>query len=113
MTLRRRTPLQRTGRLNPIGKKRRRDQAELDKARPFVVARGCEYPLIDPCAGPMVVHHWRRRSQGGSNDLTNLVCLCDKHHKWVHDNPRAAQDLGLLARHRWEFRPGQFLESDE
>ena len=46
---------------------------------------------------PPHVHHKTRRSQGGNNELTNLVTLCAQAHAMVH-NEWAAQAIesGLL-----------------
>lgn len=41
-------------------------------------------------------HHKRRRSQGGSDEPDNLLCVCLGHHRWIHDNPEAAVELGFL-----------------
>jgi hypothetical protein len=49
-----------------------------------------------PCAGRLVVHHRRLRSQGGKHDPELCVALCNWHHIEVHDNPRRAQDCGLI-----------------
>jgi 5-methylcytosine-specific restriction endonuclease McrA len=52
------------------------------------------------CSGGLHVHHRRLRSQGGSNHPSNLVTLCDRAHRWVHDNPAEAALFGLI-----ELRP--------
>ena len=48
---------------------------------------------------PAHVHHKRRRSQGGSNELDNLETLCVQAHAMVH-NEWAAQaiECGLLVK---------------
>ena len=51
-----------------------------------------------PCQGRLVVHHRRLRSQGGRHDPELCVALCNWHHIEVHDNPRRAQDCGLILR---------------
>lgn len=50
------------------------------------------------CNGRLVVHHRRRRSQGVDHDLSNLVLLCDLHHREVHDYPTRAYYAGLMLR---------------
>lgn len=45
------------------------------------------------------VHHRVRRSQCGGNEPQNLITLCATCHRWVHDHPYAANQLGLLLRH--------------
>lgn len=42
-------------------------------------------------------HHVIRRSQGGSDEDTNIACLCDACHLgFVHQEPALATELGLL-----------------
>lgn len=110
--LTRKTPLRRGSSSLSVGKKARRDRNELAAVRPLVLKRGCEYrnyltvrtellatlvsqPPIT-CAGTLAAHHAVRRSQGGSNDPTNLICLCSRHHNWVHMYPATSKELGLL-----------------
>lgn len=82
----------------------KRRAAEItDAARQEIAQRdrGCVGARLVPdvtCWGPMDPHHILRRSQGGSNDPENLVTLCRAHHDWVHGNPSASNDLGLLRR---------------
>lgn len=38
----------------------------------------------NPCGGPLTRHHVRYRSEGGTNEPSNLVTLCRQHHDWVH-----------------------------
>ena len=72
-----------------------------DKTRKAVIARDqvCQgrlaFPDIDCWVG-LHVHHLRRRSQGGTNDLTNLFALCAAHHDAVDANPSVGVGLGLL-----------------
>lgn len=37
------------------------------------------------CSQTLNVHHIQYRSQGGSNNPDNLITLCSKHHKQLHD----------------------------
>lgn len=54
----------------------------------------CEH---DGCGAIAVhMHHVRRRSQGGKDTVSNIKHLCLWSHTWVHDNPEAAAELGLL-----------------
>lgn len=41
-------------------------------------------------------HHIRRRSQGGSDDPSNLLAVCGRCHTWIHSNPAEARELGFL-----------------
>lgn len=38
----------------------------------------------DGCSGGFDVHHIETRGSGGDDVVTNLVCLCRKHHNLVH-----------------------------
>lgn len=44
----------------------------------------------------VVCHHRRARSQGGLDELANLVLLHDSCHKWVHDHVTVARDHFLI-----------------
>ena len=57
-----------------------------------------EFGLRHICLGPLHVHHRRRRSQGGTDSLDNLVTLCQTAHDHVHGNPSESYQSGLLAR---------------
>ena len=110
--LRRTTPLSRGKGLNPMGEKALRDRMEMKRVRPEVLARGCEFrtyleefphigaalPEYVPitCAGALHAHHAVRKSQGGTNRGSNLICLCRRHHDWVHGQPEASFEMGLL-----------------
>jgi hypothetical protein len=111
--LKRRTPLARgtvglvRTPLAKVGKKVKRDRAELAAARVVVEERSsgrCEFwmpGVFTPiqCEAPAVhLHHVQRRSQGGSNDPRNLVHLCAHHHQLIRNNPAWAMDAGWLAR---------------
>jgi hypothetical protein len=50
-----------------------------------------------------VVHHRKRRSQGGTNDIANLMHLCagpwgDGCHEKIHRNPMLSFTCGFLVR---------------
>lgn len=71
---------------------------ELEAMRELVLVRSrgvCE------CCGTgrvEVIHHVKRRSQGGTNELSNLLGLSDLHHKEIHMNPAWAYEMGFLRR---------------
>jgi hypothetical protein len=46
----------------------------------------------------MVLHHRRLRSQGGRDAVDNLVWIHDACHRWTHDHPARAYDLGWIVR---------------
>ena len=39
------------------------------------------------------VHHIKYRSEGGSNDPSNLITLCHHHHDTIHSNKKRYQSL--------------------
>jgi hypothetical protein len=60
----------------------------------------CEIIALHDCLGQATrfPHHRKLRSQGGSNDLDNLLDVCVNGHYWIHrELPRAhAEALGLI-----------------
>lgn len=93
----------------PRQRLRQRSARQVRKDREFNVARRqvlerdewtCQLAIrMDGhhCGGGLEVHHIRRRSQGGSNDPSNLVTLCSEaHHGFVHKYPQEAALFGLL-----------------
>lgn len=88
------------GLTTPPKKKDRKRQKARDgwwQVRQFALGRSefrCEYPECYLLADH--VHHILPRSAGGTDDLGNLAALCWSHHRWVHDNPAKARELGLL-----------------
>lgn len=111
--LTRRTPLARGAvalartPLAKVGKKARRDRAELAAVRAIVEQRSggrCEMVhdgalRTARCTFPAVhLHHVQRRSQGGSNEASNLAHLCSTCHVMIHENPAWALEAGWLAR---------------
>lgn len=57
----------------------------------------CEGRIMLVCSmGAAQVHHVIPRGRGGTHDLINLVALCEPCHSWVHANPVAATQRGLL-----------------
>lgn len=91
--LKRRTPL-RSKRSDTLWRDARDAALERDQWDCRAEAHG----LDGECEAPLDVHHVRPRSQGGTHDLSNLVCLCRSHHRWVHAHPAVAYRLGLLQR---------------
>lgn len=85
-----RTPLKRTG------KKQTADTSEMRKARASLQARSNGVCEQCDAARATEAHHIKRKSQGGTNTLDNLVHLCGPCHWWVHANPAESANLGLL-----------------
>jgi hypothetical protein len=82
--------------------KNREFAAELDAVTPALEARSggwCELGISGVCGTGMAGlhrHHRRRRSQGGTNDLSNLIHLCDGCHTYVHAHPAISYSRGWL-----------------
>lgn len=95
-----RTPLKRTGGLkrSPFKPKKKNDP-EWQRARARVLKRcggRCE-ARWEGCAGAAHhVHHMKRRSQGGTHDVSNLLACCFLCHNQIHSNIEKARKLGHL-----------------
>jgi hypothetical protein len=48
--------------------------------------RGCRWPGCDRPASWSAAHHLVHRAQGGTTELGNLVLLCHRHHRMVHED---------------------------
>ena len=73
--------------------------AEYASLLPAVLARGCEFEAYINDAdlthsGRLVGHHAKGRQVADANE--HLICLCDKHHKFVHAHPLWARSTGLM-----------------
>ena len=83
------------------GLKARAFAKELDRATPALVDRAegrCELRHLFTCAGQLHRHHRLRRSHGGTNELSNLLLVCDRHHRYIHAEPAIAYAQGWLVR---------------
>jgi hypothetical protein len=103
MTLSRNVPLKRGGRLRAMSKRRRAENAgPYAEAKAIVAERdGGRCQAAEPhfsCSGPLHPHHvWPVGAGGPRCDPSNIITLCQRHHRWVHDvDPRRARELGLL-----------------
>lgn len=60
--------------------------------------------VVGSCSdGPFALHHRSARRMGGSrlaskNYLSNLILVCDEHHRWIETNRTAAENAGLIVR---------------
>lgn len=43
-------------------------------------------------------HHRRMRSQGGSDDSSNIMLVTPQQHVWIHLNPAKAYEMGWLVK---------------
>lgn len=59
----------------------------------------CEVRIDDACSGRAEHrHHRKMRSQGGSDDPSNLLAVCWACHRWIHDHPSVSYGRGWLVR---------------
>ncbi len=90
--------LRRTGRLPAVSKKRQDYIDELDAMTNPLLERAnhcCEICLSAPVEHR---HHKLRRSQGGTNALSNLIACCVDCHVRIHRYPEASYRAGLMIR---------------
>ena len=110
-----RSPMRRT-RMKPTAKsqaKARAFQKELMEVTPALAERAggrCEArvlmddrfrPVCGSGKGDAHRHHIVERSHGGTNDLNNLLFVCDACHTWIHSHPEKANALGFLKESKW------------
>ena len=95
MSLLRRSPLKRTGRLRPMSKKRQREartysllRAAFLQAHPVCQMR-CSKPSKD-------VHHTQGRLGGNYLNVETWLAVCRSCHDWIHSHPKEARALNLL-----------------
>ena len=85
-----------------VSKRHRAFLKEFQDARAAVVVRSharCEIRVWDICTTRAThIHHQLRRSQGGSNDLDNLLACCSECHRYAHDHPTESYAKGWLIR---------------
>jgi len=63
------------------------EQYGFENIKEYVLSRDSHkcYFNNDKCIDKLHVHHIKYRSQGGSDNPNNLIALCEKHHKELHD----------------------------
>jgi len=92
--------------------KRQRKERAYSKWRKTVLAErgGCEQASRQ-CRGSATayggadLHHiWRRGAGGPWMERANVAALCRFHHRWAHDNPKAAADFLLLGKPAYKQR---------
>ena len=100
-TLRRGAPPKRKGRVNPVSKKRQKENRERTAAKRRLFAKHprCQRCHVRPSEH---AHEVKTRARGGSiTDLANMRALCFDCHRWIHHNINAATAEGWLA-NSWE-----------
>jgi uncharacterized protein DUF222/HNH endonuclease len=75
--------LELNGEVLSLGRKRRTVSPALRRALASR-DRGCQFPGCDNCRF-VEAHHVKHWSQGGETKLENLVSLCRRHHRLVHE----------------------------
>jgi hypothetical protein len=104
-----RTPLHRKSRLKTRARLRRYTELrargqrrEWRKVRTWCQHRAdgwCEARIEGVCTGRGEhAHHIQMRSQGGTDDLGNLLWTCPSCHDAIHRNPEASYAAGWLRR---------------
>lgn len=103
-------PLQRKTRLKPLSARGRERNAAFREARAKALGDNptCRFPHVElalrqdvsvPCDAwrGLHAHHVELRSQNVARiaDETNLVPLCGAAHRWTHEHPALAKELGL------------------
>ena len=84
--------------MNRVSKKKKADNALYAKARVAVMLRcGGLCEICGQWMGDDVeIHHRKRRSQGGTHALDNLMAIHSEEHHRIHANPYWALEKGYL-----------------
>jgi hypothetical protein len=95
MTLERKTPMKRAGRLSRTSKKRARDLRKRPAIRQAVFERdgGCLAQGVEglgACFGGLTPHHVLKEGQGGEYTEDNLISLCCHHNDLLEADAKAA-----------------------
>lgn len=92
-----RTPLNRK---TPLTARPKQASKEYVAAKRAILTRSngkCEARVEGVCVGMAHhAHHILRRSQGGTDDESNLLAVCYGCHDWIHTHPAAAKESGFL-----------------
>ena len=63
------------------------DMKGFENVKSYVLSRDNHKCFLnEKCSDKLQVHHIKFRSQGGLDNPNNLITLCEKHHKQVHEN---------------------------
>lgn len=100
--LARKSALARSSKPRQSGLRREHMDKEL---REGIIARAkgwcdaCGRRMADP--GKYEVHHRKLRTRGGGDSWANLLAVCLICHRWIHAEPTAATEAGLML-HSWD-----------
>ena len=61
----------------------------------FIACEFCNAPAVD-------IHHATFKSQGGKDDITNLIALCRNCHNKAHNSRQFNENLKLIIKKRHE-----------
>lgn len=104
----RKTPIRRSGSLPRVthlrGRSRKRASEDVERGKVLAALRvghpRCQVP--DCTRASQDGHEVLTRARGGSiTDPANIRMICRTHHDFFHENPYAAEELGMM-RHSWE-----------
>lgn len=77
-------------------------ERELRRVEPIVMDRAdwrCELMIPGQCDGlGLTMHHRKLRSQGGSNETSNLIACCAGCHHYIHLKPEHSYHMGWLVK---------------
>lgn len=86
----------------PRPKKSRKSEAEFSpEVRAQVERRSlglCEVQEVGCWGRATMMHHIRRRSQGGGGTIENALHVCPPCHQWVHQHVTESEERGWLVR---------------
>jgi hypothetical protein len=90
-----RSPLKRSGRLNPISKKRKGQIVEYTKIRKEYLSA---HPKCQVCESRKAdqIHHRKARWGERLNDKTYFLAVCQDCHNLIHSDPAWAYSTGYL-----------------
>ncbi len=74
--------------------------------------RGCAFPDCDRPPRWTDAHHLTAWTAGGATTLDNLVLLCRRHHRLIHE-PAAGWNIRLGTDHRPDFVPPSSIDPDQ
>lgn len=101
--------------MKPVSDRRRRRDANYDEQRQAAFARAngwCEAMVLGCTGRAEQTHHIEGRGGDDPHRLENLKVMCAHCHRWTHDNPRRARNLGLMRSRMSQVRPSALRQED-